>query len=87
MSNKLENLTVNEGEQDKFTVKVGGKPKPFVKWFKDDVEIVIDESAEIIETEEEFSFIIMLCVCGKNSVWPSYLPNERAQQARILGKR
>ena len=67
LSNKLENLTVNEGEQAKFSVKVGGKPKPFVKWFKDDVEIVIDESIETIETEEEFSFIIKSTKSHENS--------------------
>ena len=65
--NKLENVTVNEGESAKFTIKFSGKPKPTVKWFKDDVEIVIDETIEIVETEEEVTFIIKSCKSAENS--------------------
>lgn len=65
--NKLENITVNEGESAKFTIKFSGKPRPAVKWFKDDVEIVIDETIEIIETEEEVTFIIKSCKSVENS--------------------
>lgn len=60
--NKLDNVTVNENDQAKFSVKMTGNPKPSVKWFKDDVEIVIDESIEIIESEEnEVTLIIKSC--------------------------
>lgn len=60
--NKLDNLTVNEGEPAKFVVKFSGKPKPAIKWFKDDAEIPIDESIEIIElSEDEISFTIKSC--------------------------
>lgn len=60
--NKLDNLTVNEGEPAKFVVKFSGKPKPSIKWFKDDVEIQIDESIEIQEVaEDEISFTIKSC--------------------------
>lgn len=65
--NKLENLTVNEGEQAKFIVKFSGKPKPTVKWFKDEVEIVIDESIELNESaEDEITFIIKICKSAEN---------------------
>ena len=56
--NKLENLTVNENEQAKFTIKISGKPKPSTKWFKDDIEILIDENIEISDTQEEVTLII-----------------------------
>ena len=51
--NKLDNVTVNEGELTKFIIKFTGKPKPTIKWFKDDVEFAIDEFAELIETAED----------------------------------
>ena len=60
--NKLDNLTVNEGETAKFVVKFSGKPKPVIKWFKDDAEIQIDESVEVKEiAEDEISFSIKAC--------------------------
>lgn len=66
--NKLDNITVNDGEQAKFTVKFTGKPKPSVKWFKEEVEIQIDETIEIVETsEEEVSFVIKACKSLENS--------------------
>lgn len=62
INNKLDNVTVNDGEQAKFTVKFGGKPKPAVKWFRDDVEITIDESFELIESvEDEVTIVIKVC--------------------------
>ena len=66
--NKLENVTVNEGEQAKFVVKYSGKPKPAVKWFKDDSEIPVDDSIEITETaDDEICFTIKSCKSSENS--------------------
>lgn len=68
LTNKLDNVTVNEGEQAKFTVKISGKPKPSVKWFKDDVEIDLNENFEIIETEEnEITLVIKSCKSPENA--------------------
>ena len=65
--NKLENLTVNEGEQAKFLIKFSGKPKPAIKWFKDDVEIQIDDSLELTETaEDEICLTIKSCKSAEN---------------------
>lgn len=65
--NKLENVTVNEGESAKFTIKVAGKPKPQVKWFKDEEEIVVNEIYEIIDTaEDEVTLIIKSCKSPEN---------------------
>jgi hypothetical protein len=65
--NKLENITVNEGEQAKYILKVSGKPKPSVKWFRDEEEIVINEEYEIIESEEESVLIIRSCKSPNNN--------------------
>ncbi len=60
--NKLDNLTVNEGEVAKFVVKFSGKPRPQIKWFRDDVEIEVDESVEVKElAEDEIGFAIKSC--------------------------
>ena len=60
--NKLDNLTVNDGEQATFLVKFAGKPKPSVKWFKDEIEIQIDDTIELSEVvENEISFTIKAC--------------------------
>lgn len=66
--NKLDNLTVNEGEPAKFTIKFSGKPKPTLKWLKDDNEIQLDESFELIEvSEEEITLVIKSCKSAENS--------------------
>jgi hypothetical protein len=68
IANKLDNVTVSEGEQAKFTVKVSGKPKPSVKWFKDDLEIELSENIEIVETEEnEVTLTIKACKSPENA--------------------
>ena len=65
--NKLENITVNEGEQAKYVLKVSGKPKPTVKWFRDEEEIITNEEYEIIESEEESVLIIKSCKSPNNN--------------------
>ena len=61
-------MTVNEGEAASFIVKFIGKPKPTVKWFKDEVEIQIDETIEIVENaENEISFTIKASKSQENS--------------------
>lgn len=79
VNNKLDNLTVNEGQEAKFTVKFAGKPKPSVKWFKDEVEVVIEqESIEVTETaEDEVTFVIKACKSLENSgVYFAKVSNE-----------
>ena len=75
--NKLENLSVNENEQAKFIIKITGKPKPTSKWYKDDTEIIIDESNEIIENDDEIIFVIKNCNNQLNSgVYSVKVSNE-----------
>ena len=65
--NKLENVAVNEGEQAKYVIKLSGKPKPSVKWFRDEEEIISSEEYEIIESEEESVLIIKICKSPNNN--------------------
>ena len=76
--NKLDNITINDGEPATFIVKFTGKPKPIVKWFKDDVEIIIDETIEVIETiENEITFNIKACKSLENAgIYTAKISNE-----------
>jgi len=68
VTNKLENITVNEGEPAKFIIKFTGKPKPVVKWFKEEIEIKIDETFELTDAaDEEQSLTIKSCKSIENS--------------------
>lgn len=58
---KVDNATVCEKEQAKFTVKIGGgKPKPTVKWFREDQEVDTSNADlyEINEVENTNTLII-----------------------------
>lgn len=62
VNGKLENVTVNESDAASFSFKYSGKPKPAVKWFRDEVELVNDDSYEIIESaDDEISLKIKSC--------------------------
>lgn len=60
ISGKLENVTVAEGQEAKFVVKIaGGKPKPTIKWFKEEEEITTTvETYEVVEIEDTITLII-----------------------------
>lgn len=80
--NKLDNLTVNEGESAKFVVKFSGKPKPSIKWFKDDAEIQIDDSFEVKElAEDEISFTIKSCKAENLGNYSAKAANEFGEVA------
>ena len=65
---KLDNVTVNDGEPAKFSIKFSGKPKPGVKWFKEEVEIQIDETFELVDSaEDEQTFTIKSCKSAEHS--------------------
>ena len=62
ITNKLENLTINEDQSVTFKITFTGKPMPQVKWFRNETEVEITENIEIIETiENEVTFIIKSC--------------------------
>lgn len=60
ISGKLENVTVAEGQEAKFVVKIaGGKPKPAIKWFREEEEITTTvETYEVVEIEDTVTLII-----------------------------
>jgi hypothetical protein len=65
---KLENVTVKEGEPATFSLKVSGKPKPTIKWFRDEEEIVSNEFYEIVEiSESETTLTIKSCNSTEHS--------------------
>lgn len=81
MSGKLENATVSEGQEAKFVVKIsGGKPKPTVKWFKEEEEITTTtETYEIIEFEDTVTLIIKSAKPENSGSYHAQLVNEAGQ--------
>jgi len=73
---KLDNLTVNESQEAKFTVKFTGKPKPTIKWFKEEQEIIITESYEIVETEDTYTLIIKSAKPENSGNYSAQISNE-----------
>ena len=81
LNSKLENITVNEGEPAKFILKISGKPRPTVKWFKDDVELTADELIEMADvSEEEVSLTIKACKS------PEHMGNYSAKISNEFGE-
>lgn len=81
ISGKLENVTVSEGQEAKFVVKIaGGKPKPTIKWFKEEEEITttITEIYEVVEIEDTITLII-------KSAKPEHAGNYFAQLINEAG--
>lgn len=81
ISGKLENVTVNEGQEAKFVVKIaGGKPKPSVKWFKEEEEIVTTvETYEVVEFEDTVTLIIKSAKPENSGNYYAQLVNEAGQ--------
>lgn len=81
MSGKLENTTVAEGQEAKFVVKIsGGKPKPTVKWFREEEEITTtNETYEIIELEDTVTLIIKSAKPENSGNYYAQLVNEAGQ--------
>lgn len=81
ISGKLENVTVNEGQEAKFVVKIaGGKPKPSVKWFKEEEEIITTvETYEVVEFEDTVTLIIKSAKPENSGNYYAQLVNEAGQ--------
>lgn len=80
ISGKLENVTVSEGQEAKFVIKIaGGKPKPAVKWFKEEEEIVITEIYEIVEIEDTVTLVIKSAKPEHSGNYYAQLTNEAGQ--------
>lgn len=84
INGKLDNVTVNEGQEARFTIKIGGgKPKPTVKWFKEEEEIVVTtiETYEIVEVEDTITLIIKSAKPENTGNYSAQLVNEAGQVA------
>ena len=82
MSGKLENVTVTEGQEAKFVIKIsGGKPKPSVKWFKEEEEIITTtvERYEVVEIEDTVTLIIKSAKSEDAGNYFAQLTNEAGQ--------
>ena len=79
----MENVTVTEGQEAKFLVKIsGGKPKPTFKWFKEEEEIVVtteEETYEFIEIEDTIQFIIKSVKPENAGSYYAQITNEAGQ--------
>ncbi|XP_023224402.1 muscle M-line assembly protein unc-89-like [Centruroides sculpturatus] len=64
----LKDVTAVNGEDAKFTVKLKGKPKPTIKWTKDDAELTIDnKKVKVIEEASETYTLVLKEVNSKDS--------------------
>lgn len=58
---ELQNETIWEEEEDEvnncFVIKVKGTPKPTIKWYKNDMEIIPNEEYGIEENDEGYSIL------------------------------
>ncbi len=82
ISGKLENVIVNENQEAKFVIKIsGGKPKPKVKWFKEEEEIIIEttEVYEIVEIEDTVILVIKSARPENAGTYYAQLINEAGQ--------
>ncbi len=81
VSGKLDNVTVNAGQEAKFVVKFTGKPKPTVKWFKEEEEVVetTEETYEFIESEDSVQFVIKSVKPENSGSFYAKLINEAGQ--------
>ena len=75
---KLENVTVNEGQNASFNIKYSGKPKPTIKWFKEEEEIdtSLIELYEIVEVDDTINLIIKAANIQSEGSYFSKIINE-----------
>ena len=58
---KLENVTAIEGTDANFNLKItGGKPRPQIKWFIEEEEIITSSNEQYEITEQEDTFILII---------------------------
>jgi hypothetical protein len=68
---------VNEGQRARLSVNFTGKPRPTVKWFVEEEEIVdTNEEYELVETEDEHSLIIKSAKPKNTGNYYAKLSNE-----------
>lgn len=70
-----------EGQEARFVIKIaGGKPKPTIKWFKEEEEIITTsiEIYEVVEVEDTVTLII-------KSAKPEHAGNYFAQLINEAG--
>ncbi len=78
-SGKLENVTATEGNDATFNLKItGGKPKPQIKWFIEEEEIITisNETYEVTEIDETVSLTIKNVKTENAGNYYAHLYNE-----------
>ena len=74
---KLDNITVNERQEAKFKINFTGKPRPTVKWFKEEEEIQPNpENLEIVEEEESTELVFKSTKVEDSGNYYAKLTNE-----------
>ena len=58
---ELEPITINENDPVKFSLKVSGTDRPPYKWYKDDIEVKLDDGTQVTEKDDEITLSIKSC--------------------------
>lgn len=71
-------MCVDEGSDAKFIMRVVGKPKPTIRWFKEEVEIDANniDLYEIVESDESVTFIIKKVKIENSGNYHAKIVNE-----------
>ncbi len=67
--NRLYNAVVNENESTQFLIKLNSKEWPSYKWYRDEIEIKLNENLEVIENEDEITLVIKSCKAENNGTY------------------
>lgn len=84
----MDNITVNEGQEAKFTLKLATiKPKPTIKWFRDDNELDVNDKEKYLynEGDDLVELVIKEAKSTDSGMYHATLVNEAGEAATNKG--